>query len=197
MIYNIKGQNRKMSKYEYHIQDDFEETKNLSTDLYQVLKREIGEYYNQKYDDCMDLFAMSTTISDVTYYENFAQIIRKDKIALCDKTTANLQEYIDFQKSIIKDGIIDHDNARRIGVVIDTLGNTNRSILQLVYQILEEVKFGVIKRYKSPFEIIDDYFELGINKKYSGVQDFIEDNYDYLSKAINLVYGGYNYDKKF
>lgn len=186
-----------MSKYEYHIKDDFEETKNLSSDLYQIFKLEIGHYYSQKYDDCMDLFAMATSISDVNYYENFAQIIRKDKIALCDKTANSLLDYINFQKGIIQDGMSDHESTRRMNIVIDTLGNTNRAILQLVYQILEEVKFGVIKRYKSPFEIIDDYFDLGTNKKYSGVQDFVDDNYDYLSKAINLVYGGYNYDKKF
>ena len=82
-----------------------------------------------------------------------------------------------------------------MSTAIDLIENSNRTILQLIYNIAEEVKEGSLKKIKDYYELIDTYFAT-ISKKYDDFGAFVVDCYDNISKSLNLAYGGYNYGKK-
>ena len=178
------------TKIDFKSEDKFEDLGDLQKNIYQILKLELGYYLSEKYEEAMDSFAISTSLNETNYYESFTAIVRKIKNCLIDTKVQNLTNYIIEQRTLIKDDFMTNKTRRNIGIVIDVLDNINKSLSKIVYDILQEVKFGYLKKFKGPYLIISDYFELKIKKKYDSLEDFINDSYTNLEKVINLAYGG-------
>ena len=182
--------------YEFRTKDQLEFTGEIQNDLYSIIKQELGCYFDDKYEESMDELATSSSYSQIQFYENCSQTIRRVKLALKDKKQTGLQNYINTKRSELKDGLMSIKDQKQLNIAIDALEKCNKNILQLIYNITQEIKEGVLKRNLSCYELITTYYDKKISKKYNNFQEFIEDTYAYLENSINLVYGGYNYGKK-
>ena len=182
-------------KYNYQTKDMIETKNVFQSDMYQIIKTELGLYLEDRYEDSMDLMASATSMTEMTYFENFSQTLRRIKTALKDKRIDNLQDYCNNKREELKDGVMNPKERKILSTAIDLIENSNRTILQLIYNIAEEVKEGSLKKIKDYYELIDTYFAT-ISKKYDDFGAFVVDCYDNISKSLNLAYGGYNYGKK-
>ena len=181
----------------YKSKDYFELSGDLQSDLYQTIKLELGYYFDDKYEEAVDELATSSNYSQIQFYENCSQVIRRVKIPLKDKKISNLQNYVSSKRNDLKDGLMPLKDQKQLNIAIDSLEKCNKNILQLVYNIMQEIKEGVLKKNNSCYELITTYYTKHISKKYQNFEQFIEDCFAYLEKSINLVYGGYNYGKKY
>ena len=184
------------NNYIYRTENQLEFTGEIQNDLYLLIKHELGYYFEDKYEEAMDELATSSTYSQIQFYENSSQSIRRVKTALKDKKQTNLQVYINDRRMELKDGLMSIKDQKQLNIAIDALEKCNKNILQLVYNISQEIKEGVLKKNSSCYELITQYYHKKISKKYNNFQEFVEDTYAYLENSINLVYGGYNYGKK-
>ncbi len=198
MLYNnIEGQCMDNTGYTYLSKTNYTETGNLQKDLYQIIKLELGYYFDSLYEESIDAFAMATTVSEMNYLENESQIIRRVKIPLKDSKISNLQEYISDKRSTIKDGFLSPKDRNHLSTAIDILDKCNKNILQLVFNICEEIKEGILKKSNNDcYQLIDLYFSKKLNKNFANFAEYIDSCQEYLTKSINLVYGGHNYGKK-
>ena len=186
-----------VDEYIYKTKDAFDLSGDLQSDLYQTIKLELGEYFDEKYEEYVDELAISSNYSQIQFFENSSQVIRRVKIPLKDKKISNLQTYITNKRNDLKDGLMSLKDQKQLNVAIDCLEKCNKNILQLVYNIMQEIKEGVLKKNNTCYELITTYYSKKISKKYNHFLEFIEDCFAYLEKSINLVYGGYNYGKKY
>jgi len=178
------------TQFKFTSESKFEDMHDLPQNIFQILKYELGYYFTVKYEEAMDNFAIASSMKATTFYENFTSILRKTKNCLNDKKVQNLQQYILEQRTLMKDDFMTYKTKRNLTIVIDILDNINKSVIKLIYNILQEVKFGYLKKTKSPYLIIDDYFNLKVKKNYESLDEFIEDNYLNTEKVVKLAYGG-------
>lgn len=183
-------------EYIYQSKDTFDLSGDLQSDLYQTIKMELGYYFDEKYEETVEDLAISSNYSEIQFFENCSQVIRRVKIPLKDKKITNLQNYITNKRNDLKDGLMPLKDQKQLNIAIDSLEKCNKNILQLVYNIMQEVREGVLKRNSSCCDLITTYYKKHISKKYNNFLEFIEDCFAYLEKSISLVYGGYNYGKK-
>ncbi len=184
-------------EYTYLSKADFSPSGNVQNDLYQVIKLELGYYFEDRYEESMDRYAMATTMAELNQLENESQVIRRVKTPLKDKKIANLQEYISAKRDNLKDGFSSPKDRNQLSVAVDILEKCNKNILQLVYNICQEIKEGIIKKSNNDsYQLIDLYYSKHLSKKFGSFAEFVDSCNQYLEKSINLVYGGHNYGKK-
>lgn len=183
-------------KYNYQTKETFEPTKNLQTDLYQIIKLELGYYLSDKYEDSMDRGAEATSLTEMNYWENYCESIRHIKTAFKDKRIDNLQSYSNSKRDGLKDRFLQPKELKQLSVALELIEKVNNSVLQLIYNISEEVKEGSLKKITDCYDLIDTYFSKKFSKKYDSFGDFVNGCYEYIDKSLNLAYGGYNYGKK-
>ena len=134
--------------FNYKSKDTFEASGNTQEDIYQVIKLELGYFFEEKYEDSMDNLATSTSFSQIQYYENESQTIRRIKTALKDKKIKNLQKYIATKRDDLKDGLMSSKDQKHLTSALDILEKCNKNILQLTYNIALEIKEGILKKNK-------------------------------------------------
>ncbi len=186
-----------MSQITFHYKDTYTIQNDLQRDIYQIIKLELGHYCEEKYEELMDTYALAKNTSEMEYYENYSQVVRRLKTTLLNTNITNLQNHVNTKRNDLKDGFVSPKQQKQRTISLDILDKWNQSVLQLVYDIMEEVKEHVLKKTDSCYEIIENYFLLNIKKKNDSFDDFVDKNYEYLDKTIRLVYGGYNYGKEY
>ncbi len=184
-------------KYNYLSRSDYQFSDNISKDIFCIIRFELGEYVMDRYDELMDEFASSVTLSNQTYYDNKTSILRRIKTYLRDRKIEDLQVFLKSKQQSIKDGFMQPKEAKNLSVTLDILDSIAKKILQLDYNITQELSYGTLKKTGDAYDIIDNYFEKGLDKKHSNVLDFIVECYEYIVKSIDLAYGGINYGKKY
>ena len=183
--------------YTYLSKTDYNTTGNIQQDLYQIIKLELGYYFEELYEESLDAFAMAKSVSEMNYYENESQVIRRVKTPLKDKKITNLQDFITDKRNSIKDGFSSQKDRNQLSTAIDILDNCNKNILQLVFNICQEIKEGIIKKANNDcYQLIDLYYSRKLSKKFGSFAEYVDNCHTYLTKSINLVYGGHKYGKK-
>ncbi|MBE5734847.1 MAG: hypothetical protein E7361_00115 [Clostridiales bacterium] len=183
--------------YTYLSKKDYQPSGNLQEDLYQIIKLELGYYFDDLYEESLDAYALASSMAELNYFENESQVIRRVKTPLKDKKIANLQDYITSKRSNLKDGFSSPKDRNQLSTALDILDKCNKNILQLVFNICQEIKEGILKRANNDgYQLIDLYYSKHLSKKFGSFAEYIDNCQEYLAKTINLVYGGRNYGKK-
>ena len=183
--------------YTYLSKGDYAFSGILQDDLYHIIRIEMGYYFEEKYEESMDSYALAKTMTELSYFENESQVIRRVKTALKDKRITTLQDYIATKRISLKDGFSSPKEQNQLSVALDILDKCNKNILQLVYNISQEIKEGVLKKSNNDcYQLLDLYYSKKLSKKFGSFFEFIDSCYEYLDKTIKLVYGGRNYGKK-